>query len=132
MSATVHRLDVRPAPRPVEAPESAEPAVTIGQAAAFSLSAITDRAGIHPNVVEMHDAIDRWVAEANERGGQAGIDYLALGTKRIEANFQALADGAASDSDMPAHLVGVTVGDLDAAHLRVNRAVDALREEMRS
>jgi hypothetical protein len=76
----------------------------------------------HPNVVKMHDAVDRWIATAKERGGQAGVDYLDSCTRRLDDNLRNLSAWAEGRADLWPGLAGVTVGDLDAAHLRVTKA----------
>lgn len=83
----------------------------------------------HPNVVKMHDAIDGWVNEANRRGGEAGITYLADCAARIEANRQNIADYATDRAPLWKGLDGVSVFDLDAADLRITKAVHALAGE---
>lgn len=83
----------------------------------------------HPNVVIMHDAIDRWVKEANSRGGEAGIEYLALCSARIQQNRENLARWAHDRGPLMKQMEGVSNWDLIAAEDRISRAATALRGE---
>lgn len=83
----------------------------------------------HPNVVKMHDAIDGWVKEANRRGGDAGIEYLALCAARIEANRQNIADYASDRAPLHRGNEGLSPFDMDAADSRISRAVRILSGE---
>lgn len=83
----------------------------------------------HPNVVKMHDAIDSWVKEANRRGGEAGIEYLAICAARIEQNRQNIADYATDRAPLHRGLEGLSMFDMDAADSRISRAVRILSGE---
>jgi len=83
----------------------------------------------HPNVVKMHDAIDGWVKEANRRGGDAGIEYLALCAARIERNRQNIADYATDRAPLTKGNEGLSPFDMDAADSRISRAVRILSGE---
>lgn len=83
----------------------------------------------HPNVVRMHDAIDAWVKDANRRGGEAGIEYLALCAARIEQNRQNIADHATDRAPLTKGNEGISPFDLDAAAGRIDRAVRVLSGE---
>lgn len=83
----------------------------------------------HPNVVKMHDAIDGWIAKANELGGEAGIAYLQRQATCIERNRQNLADWCVDKSELWSFLEGVTNWDLGAADLRVMKAIQKLEGE---
>lgn len=81
----------------------------------------------HPNAVKMHDAIDRWVGEANKRGGEAGIEYLARCNARLETNWLEFQSAVARDREPSIKgLDGLTVRDFDAAQLRMTRAAERL------
>lgn len=84
----------------------------------------------HRNVVKMHDALDRQIKLAAERGGEAGIEYLSRCAAVIERNRQNLASWAADQGDLYSFMVGVTVGDLDAADLRLTKAAQRIRGEL--
>lgn len=98
----------------------------IGETMPAAVKALADRAAIHPNVQKMHDAIDRWIGEANRRGGEAGIDYLARCSATIERNRQNLADWATDRAELRKGMEGVSVWDLDVAHSRLDRAAARL------
>lgn len=98
----------------------------IGETMPAAVKALADRAAIHPNVQKMHDAIDRWIHEANKRGGQAGVDYLARCVAQVESNGQNLADWAIDRAELRKGMEGVSVWDLDAARSRLDRAADRL------
>lgn len=83
----------------------------------------------HPNVVKMHDTIDRWVKEANRLGGEAGIEYLAWGAARIEQNRLNLEAYVADREPLVSQMEGVSVTDLIAADSRISRAVRILSGE---
>lgn len=96
------------------------------QAVPAAVKKIADAALIHPNVQKMHDAVDRWIKEANTRGGQAGVAYLALCQARVQENFENLAAWADDKSALRRGMAGVTVGDLDAVRGRLSRAARRL------
>lgn len=84
----------------------------------------------HPAVVKMHDALDEWIKDANRRGGEAGIEFLANCAARIEANRQNHADYAAGRvSKLRPGLDGLGPFDFDAADNRISRAVRILSGE---
>lgn len=124
MSATIERLPTKPRPRPVD-----DETPTIAEAVPAAIRDIADRAAIKPNVRAMHDAIDRWIKEANTRGGQAGIDYLVMSAARIQSNRENLAAHVLNNERLRPGMEGLTVWDLDAADLRVTRAVRQLSGE---
>ncbi|MCA3699696.1 MAG: hypothetical protein IOB84_07895 [Brevundimonas sp.] len=101
----------------------------IGETMPAAVKALADRAAIKPNVLKMHDAIDRWIKEANTRGEQAGIDYLARCSATIERNRQNLADWATDRAPLMKGLDGVTIDDIDAADERITRAARRLAKE---
>jgi hypothetical protein len=96
------------------------------QAVPDAVKRIADAALIHPNVQKMHDAVDRWIKEANSRGGQAGVDYLALCQAQVQANGQNLADWACDRADLRKGLHGLTINDIEAAQWRLDRAARRL------
>ncbi len=108
-------------------PDQATGFQRIGQPANALMAKIN--ATQHPNVVAMHDAIDRWVKEANRLGGDAGIEYLARCQARIEQSRENLADWACDRSPLRKQMEGVTNWDLIAAEARINKAVRILNGE---
>lgn len=126
MSATIERLPPMPRLRPVDEPIPPHVRVAADKVVARL------NAAQHPNVVKMHDAIDGWVREANVRGGQAGVDYLALASARIQRHRESLAANALDQGPLPPVLEGVTVWDLGAADGRISRAVATLNGEASS
>lgn len=87
---------------------------------------IADAALIHPNVHKMHDAVDRWIKEANERGGEAGIAYLAMCQAQVQQNADNLADWAADRADLKKGLEGLTIEDIEGVRWRLDRQVRQL------
>jgi len=108
-------------------PDAATGARHIGEPANAIVAKIN--ATQHPNVVTMHDAIDRWVKEARSRGGEAGIEYLARCSARIEQNRESLARWVQDRGPLAKQMEGVSNWDLIAAEDRIGRAVTALRGE---
>lgn len=96
------------------------------QAVPVAVKKIADAALIHPNVQKMHDAVDRWIKEANTRGGQEGVAYLALCQARLQQNFENLAAWADDKGELRRGMAGITVGHLDAASDRIGRAARRL------
>ena len=96
------------------------------QAVPEAVRQIADAAAIHPNVLKMHDAVDRWIKEARDRGGQAGVDYLALCQARIQDNGQNLADWACDRAELRKGLHGLTIDHNEAAKDRLDRAARLL------
>lgn len=96
------------------------------QAVPAAVKRIADAALIHPNVQKMHDAVDRWIKEARDRGGQAGVDYLALCQARVQDNGQNLADWACDRAELRKGLQGLTIHDIEAAKDRLDRAARLL------
>jgi len=96
------------------------------QAVPAAVKKIADSALIHPNVQKMHDAVDRWIKEANTRGGQAGVAYLALCQARVQQNFENLAAWADDKGELRRGMAGITVSHLDAARDRLGRAARRL------
>ncbi|WP_433942727.1 hypothetical protein [Brevundimonas diminuta] len=96
------------------------------QAVPAAVKKIANSALIHPNVQKMHDAVDRWIKEANTRGGQAGVAYLALCRARVQQNFENLAAWADDKGELRRGMAGITVGHLDAVRDRLGRAARRL------
>lgn len=83
---------------------------------------VADAALIHPNVQKMHDAVDRWIKEANTRGGQAGVDYLARCQAQVQASGQNLSDWACNRAHLIKGLRGLTIDDIQSAQWRLDKA----------
>lgn len=84
---------------------------------------IADAAAIHPNVVKMHDAVDRWIADAKAMPADKGREYLEACRRRIESNIQNLADWACDRAELRPGLDGLTVDHIEAAGHRIDRAL---------
>lgn len=96
------------------------------QAVPAAVKRIADAALIHPNVQKMHDAVDRWIKEANTRGGEAGIAYLALCQARIQENGDNLAAWACDRAELRNGLQGLTIDHIQSAGHRLDRAARRL------
>lgn len=84
---------------------------------------IADAAAINPNVVKMHDAVDRWIADAKAMPADKGLEYLVACRARVEANLQNLADWACDRAELRPGLEDLTVDHIEAAGHRIDRAL---------
>lgn len=96
------------------------------QAVPDAVKRIADAAVIHPNVQKMHDAVDRWIKEARDRGEQPGFDYLADRIAQVRSNGQNLADWACDRADLRKGLHGLTIEDIESAQWRLEKAARRL------
>lgn len=119
MSATIERLPTRPKPRLVDDHPGLVP---VGAYVPAVVAEVAAAANVHPNVQRMHDAVDRWIKEARDRGGQGGVDYLADCLARVALNKQNLADWACNRAELRTGLTGVTIDDLESAQWRLEKA----------
>ncbi len=95
----------------------------IGAAMPATIRQIADAAAINPNVVKMHDAVDRWIADAKAMPADKGREYLAACRARIGSNVQNLADWACDRAELRKGLEGLTVDHIEAAGHRIDRAL---------
>jgi len=96
------------------------------QAVPDAVKRIADAALIHPNVQKMHDAVDRWIKEANTRGGQAGVAYLAVCQAQVHENVLNLDAWAAEKASLRKGLDGLTIDHLQSAQWRLDKAARRL------
>lgn len=89
---------------------------------------IADAAAIHPNVVKMHDAVDRWIADAKAMPADKGCEYLEACLARIQSNGQNLYDWACDRAGLKKGLEGLTIDHIEEAGFRIYRALRKMRE----
>lgn len=119
MAATIDHLPIQPRLRVVPPDELTGPQ-HVGHAVNAALAKIN--ATQHPNVVKMHDAIDGWIKEATSRGGEAGLEYIALCQARMESNLRNLSAWCADKAPLRPGMEGLTVWDISEGQHRLTKA----------
>lgn len=84
---------------------------------------IADAAAINPNVVKMHDAVDRWIADAKAMPAAKGREYLEACRARIASSAQNLADWSCDRAELRKGLEGLTIDHIEAAGHRIDRVL---------